>query len=242
MWSKKKIAEHYDRDAPTYDKTRYGGKGEGAYLEMHKEILFSLLGPIKGKSVLEICIGTGVYSRAISRSGGVAFGLDLSTEMLKQVKNSGGGRIYLIKGDAENIPIKASSIDAVICIRAIYFLPNLEKALNDINRVLRPEGLFIFNFFNTSALRYRIGAFRIKEQTIHNRPYKEMVNAIEKSNFKLVESVGYSWLPYRLFKSLAQTPEVLFPSAPLCIERLIRRLLPAEQAHLVFISCKKASI
>lgn len=242
MLSKKEMAEHYDRDAPTYDKIRYGGKGGEAYLEMHKEILFSLLGSIKGRLVLEICVGTGVYSRAISQLGGVAFGLDLSTEMLKQVKNSGGKEAFLIKGDAENLPIKANSMDAVICIRAIYFLPNLEKALSEINRVLKPGGLFIFNFFNTSALRYRVGAFRIKEQTIHNIPYKEMVKAIEKNNFKLVETVGASWLPFRLFAGWAQAPKVLFPSAPLRMERLIRKLLPAEQAHSVFISCRKASI
>ena len=69
-----------------------------------------------------------------------------------------------------------------------------------------------------------------------------MAKAIEKSNFELVKSVGYSWLPYRLFKGLAQMPEALFPSAPLRIERIIRKLLPAKQAHFVFVSCRKASI
>ena len=242
MLSKKEMAENYDRDALTYDKRRYEGKGGEAYLEMHKEILFPLLGPVKNKSVLEVCVGTGVYSRAIFQLGGIAFGLDLSAEMLKQAKNS-GEEVFLIKGDAENLPVKANSMDAVICIRAIYFLPNLEKALSEINRVLKPGGLFIFNFFNTSALRYRVGMFRVKEGAIlHNIPYKEMAKAIETSNFKLVESVGYSWLPYRLFKSLAQIPEALSPSAPLRIERLIRRLLPAEQAHFVFMSCKKVGI
>ena len=241
MLSKKGIAENYDREAPIYDKRRYEGKGGEAYLEMHKEILFPLLGPIKNKSVLEVCVGTGVYSKAISQLGGVAFGLDLSTEMLKQVKNS-GEEVFLIKGDAENLPIEASSMDAVICIRAFYFLPDLDKALSEINRVLKPEGLFIFNCFNASALRYRVGMFMIRGQSTHDMPYKEMIKAIEKSNFKLVESVGYSWLPYRLFKSWAQAPKILFPSAPLRIERLIHKLLPAEQAHFVFISCRKVSI
>ena len=242
MLSKKEVAENYDREAPVYDKRRYEGKGGEAYLQMHKEILLSLLGPIKNKSVLEICVGTGVYSKTISQLGGKVFGLDLSIEMLKQVRDPGGKEIFLIKGDAENLPIKTSSMDAVMCIRAIYFLPDLEKALSEINRVLKPEGLFVFNCFNTSALRYRIGAFRIKEQTLHNIPYKEMAKAIEKSNFELVKSVGYSWLPYRLFKGLAQMPEALFPSAPLRIERIIRKLLPAKQAHFVFVSCRKASI
>ena len=241
MLSKKEMAENYDGDAPTYDKRRYEGKGGEAYLEMHNEILFPLLGPIKNKSVLEVCVGTGVYSKAISKLGGIAFGLDISTEMLKQVKNS-GEEVFLIKGDAENLPIKASSMDAVICIRALYLLPNLAKVLSDVNRVLKPGGLFIFNFFNTSTLRYRIGMFMIKGQSTHDMPYKEMIKAIEKSNFKLVENVGYSWLPYRMFKSWAQAPKVLFPSAPLRIERFIRKLLPAEQAHFVFISCKKESI
>ncbi|MVX62672.1 methyltransferase domain-containing protein [Clostridium chromiireducens] len=70
---------------------------------------------------------------------------DFSKSMLKIAKNRLKEIDYKFtfqEINAENIPYKDGSFDVVIAQHMIYFVPNIEKALSEIRRVLSPGGIF----------------------------------------------------------------------------------------------------
>lgn len=59
-----------------------------------------------------------------------------------------------IIANAENIPLDDNSVDAVICSEVLMYIFDIEKAINEIARVLRPEGTIILttSFMPTPAI------------------------------------------------------------------------------------------
>ena len=55
--------------------------------------------------------------------------------------------LEFIQGDAENLPIAANTFDAVINVEASHCYPNFPRFLNEVARVLRPGGHFLYADF-----------------------------------------------------------------------------------------------
>ena len=49
-----------------------------------------------------------------------------------------------IRGDAEDLPYPAESFDAVINVESSHFYPHFDRFLNEVKRVLRPGGAFLY--------------------------------------------------------------------------------------------------
>jgi ubiquinone/menaquinone biosynthesis C-methylase UbiE len=72
---------------------------------------------------------------------GLAVGLDASRTMLAQgAAQPAEGNLAYLRGDAENLPFRAGSFDAVCCFAALYLIERPLKAVEEIVRVLAPGG------------------------------------------------------------------------------------------------------
>jgi ubiquinone/menaquinone biosynthesis C-methylase UbiE len=72
-------------------------------------------------------------------------GLDISARQLSKTRGV-DGRIQLIRGDVEYLPFEARSIDYVLAFGLLHHLPNQEKGLDEMRRVLKRSGyLFIMD-------------------------------------------------------------------------------------------------
>jgi ubiquinone/menaquinone biosynthesis C-methylase UbiE len=121
-----------------------------AYEELFVPALFAQWAPLmidiariqEGQRVLDVACGTGVVSRAaadrVGRTGSVV-GLDLNPAMLEV---AGGIRsdIEWRQGDAANLPFGDSEFDAVLCQSALFFFPDVDAAVAEMVRVVRPDG------------------------------------------------------------------------------------------------------
>ena len=68
-------------------------------------------------------------------------GLDASRTMLAQgASQAAEGNLAYLRGDAENLPFRAGSFDAVCCFAALYLIERPLKAVEEIVRVLAPGG------------------------------------------------------------------------------------------------------
>ena len=98
--------------------------------------------------VLEIGIGSGLnlpfYSREVRR----VYGVDPSVELQRMArKRVAAGRLpveFLSQSAEEPLPLPDASVDTVVVTWTMCSIPNVEQALQQMKRVLRPAGRLIF--------------------------------------------------------------------------------------------------
>lgn len=98
--------------------------------------------------ILDLACGIGTMADLILefRPQVKIIGLDLSHESLRLTQMSGtNGLNLLLQGTAYFLPLKGGSVDTVIMGNSIHLLAEPDKLLQEVRRVLRPEGLFAFN-------------------------------------------------------------------------------------------------
>lgn len=102
----------------------------------------------RNSNILELGCGSGKFWRKneekIDKSLNITLS-DFSKSMLKiakaKLKDSSCNFVFE-EINAENIPYDDNTFDIVIAQHMIYFVPDIEKALNEIKRVLKPGGVF----------------------------------------------------------------------------------------------------
>ncbi len=99
--------------------------------------------------ILDIATGTGDFAIMLAKINPKRIvGLDISKGMLevgrKKVAEKGlNNLIEMVLGDSENLPFDDESFDAVTVGFGVRNFENLDKGLQEINRVLRPGGIFV---------------------------------------------------------------------------------------------------
>jgi ubiquinone/menaquinone biosynthesis C-methylase UbiE len=133
-----------------YDQYRY--RTEPHILKCLDKIDF------KDKKILEIGLGQGADSEQIIKRGGIWSGLDLTQESVERVKL----RLKLRKldyqdiqqGSALQIPFKSQSFDLVFSHGVLHHIPNIQKAQEEIHRVLAPNGKLVVMLYAKRSLNY----------------------------------------------------------------------------------------
>lgn len=128
----------WDRNAGRYD--RFMRKDRAAY-----EKMYGLIRPVvKGKTVLELAAGTGLIAKNIVNAAAHIEATDASVEMIAEAKrNNHSAKLYFSVQDMFCLPYADKSFDVVIVSNALHIVPQPEKALAEIHRVLRDDGVLI---------------------------------------------------------------------------------------------------
>lgn len=117
-------------------------EGEDTYQEkVIKPNLLRILSPKAGQEILDVGCGQGYFSRAIAALGAKVVGIDIAGELVKIAKeNSGTNETYLVGSAEEMSRLEAGRFDSVICILALQNMKNMQAAIAEIARVLKPVG------------------------------------------------------------------------------------------------------
>lgn len=128
----------WDRNAGRYD--RFMRKDRAAY-----EKMYGLIRPVvKGKTVLELAAGTGLIAKNIVNAAAHIEATDASVEMIAEAKrNNQSAKLYFSVQDMFCLPYADKSFEVVIVSNALHIVPQPEKALAEIHRVLRDDGVLI---------------------------------------------------------------------------------------------------
>ena len=144
------------------------------YVDMHG---------LKGKKLLDIACGTGVLTEQFVRMGADVTAIDLTPKAVELTKKRlalYGLTANVIEGDAQKLPFPDNSFDYVCAWGCLMHMPLTEKAISEIQRVLKPggKGLAMMYHRNSVHLRYCIqlgrGILRFKylqydDQSLINR-------------------------------------------------------------------------
>ena len=111
-------------------------------------LAFELIGPVdlKGLRVLDVGCGRGgTVALLAEQFEAESAGVDLSPEAVAFCRRTHRGpRTHFEVGDAEHLPAKDETFDAVINIESSHTYPNLRAFFVEARRVLRPSGWFLY--------------------------------------------------------------------------------------------------
>ena len=109
-----------------------------------KSLCIKLLYPKPHDKVLDLCTGTGDLARLIKKQTpkAIVTGVDFSEKML-EIAKSKSSDINYIKKDVTNLPFLDNEFDFVTMGFGLRNIQNAEKAVEEVYRVLKPEGKFL---------------------------------------------------------------------------------------------------
>ena len=128
----------WDKNAGRYD--RFMRKDAAAY-----DRLYELLRPVvRQKTVLELATGTGLIAKHIVRYADHIEATDASQKIIEQAKQGvKSAKLYFSVQDMFHLPYADQSFDVVIVVNALHIVPEPEKALSEIRRVLKDDGVLV---------------------------------------------------------------------------------------------------
>ena len=149
----------WDKNAGRYDC--FMRKDRVAYEEM-----YALIWPVvKAKTVLELATGTGLIAKSIVNAAAHIEATDASAEMIAEAKRDNqSAKLHFSVQDMFCLPYADKSFDAVIVSNALHIVPQPEKALTEIHRVLKDDGVLIAPTFTHAGNSFsgKVRAFFMK--------------------------------------------------------------------------------
>lgn len=122
-------------------------------------IFLHLIGNVKGKSVLDVACGEGHLSRKLAEQTNCEIqitGIDASKKLIDiaQKKNEPfSSCIRFQVGDASRLEgLPSNSFDLAICNMALMFIKHYEEMIQEVARVLKPQGYFVFSLLHPCFL------------------------------------------------------------------------------------------
>ena len=151
--------DFWDKNAGRYD--RFMRKDAAAY-----ERLYELLCPVvRHKTVLELATGTGLIAKNIVNAAAHIEATDASPEMIIEAKRDNqSAKLHVSVQDMFHRPDADKSFDVAIVSNALHIVPQPEKALVEIRRVLKDDGVLIAPTFTHAENSFsgKVRAFFMK--------------------------------------------------------------------------------
>lgn len=179
-----------------------------------KKELIKEVRPYEGEVLLDVAGGTGdIANLYLQAGGGKATVCDLNKEMLAEgQKKFAGQNIEWRHADAENLPFENNQFDYYTISFGIRNVTNIDKALKEAYRVLKPGGKFaclelsqvdapllkkFYDFYSFKVIP-KVGQIIAGEA----EPYQYLVESIRKfpkpANFEnMIEQAGFAMVSYR---------------------------------------------
>jgi len=175
---------------------------------------------LTGRRFLDVGCGTG-WTLDLAQQRGARFtaGTDLAGRMLRRGANAGRGE--LVRSSAARLPFADSAFDVVLSVEALYYTINLDAAVAEIHRVLKPGGRFlcVVDLYRESpacqawvdALDVEVHALSIQQwlDTVLRAGFADAAANLLKDNAPITTEADFSpskWYPtwdaYRGFKEL----------------------------------------
>ena len=158
--------------------------------------MYELIRPVvKDKTVLELATGTGLIAKNIVNAAVHIEATDASSEMITEAKrNNHSVKLYFSVQDMFSLPYADKSFDVVIVSNALHIVVLPEKALAEIRRVLKDDGVLIAPTFTHAENSFsgKVKAFFMKLAgfPLHNKwTNEEYLSFLQQNGWTVQKSV-----------------------------------------------------
>jgi SAM-dependent methyltransferase len=114
----------------------------------------------QGELILDVGCGRAIDGARLWQKGAKVIGLEPSRVMIARAKeylSEGNARVALAQGVGETLPFKSHSFDKVMCKGALDHFISPSETMEEIARVLKPDGEMIVSIANFDSLGFRLG-------------------------------------------------------------------------------------
>ncbi|OGM99545.1 MAG: hypothetical protein A2817_01155 [Candidatus Yanofskybacteria bacterium RIFCSPHIGHO2_01_FULL_39_8b] len=197
MISEKEVVEYYDKI--------YNKKGINAMrpLDYYRQV-FAYLGTVPGKNLLDVGTGTGHILRAAQEAGLKIYGTDISPEAIRVAKdNVPDANLTVAAG--ENLPFSDNFFNYVVCFGSLEHFLDMNKGINEMIRVAKPEARFMIVVPNRNYFLWRFrGEYGTKQQDLKETlmDYNEWKEFFKKNGLEVknVYHDPWPWQSVKIFK------------------------------------------
>lgn len=126
----------------------------GTISRQRHRLCLRLMPRIEQARLLEIGYGSGIFLPELATRCTELHGIDIHPHAAQVAEQLARCQVFaqLRQGSAEDLPYESTSFDLVVALSALEFVPDPEKAAQEICRVLKPQGACILVTPGTSPL------------------------------------------------------------------------------------------
>jgi ubiquinone/menaquinone biosynthesis C-methylase UbiE len=184
--------QYYDDFSDSYER----GRGYG-YHQMIDDLEVQVTTPYaRDARVLELGCGTGLILARVAEVAKEAVGIDLSEGMAQRAKDRG---LDVHIGSVCDLPFEDDQFDLAYSFKVLAHVPDIDSAVREAARVIRPGGHLLLEFYNPWSLRYlakkaagpqRIGEDRTEADILTRWDSPRAIPRLLPPNLELVDYYG----------------------------------------------------
>lgn len=197
--------------------------------DRERDLLVSLLQPGSGERILEVGSGTGHFLREIAGYAALCVGIEPSSQMLRVAMSQPLENVGYVRGRGESLPFRDGAFDGLLYMTTLEFVRDVDAALREAARVVRPGGRMVFGVLSAEGpwarARRREGGlwrearfFRPAELETLLRPYGDVQIA-----YCVHAPPQLGWLPSPFLRLVDYVLRRLFPARGALIAALVSR-------------------
>jgi len=156
---------------------------------MEAKIISEFLDVKRGEKICDIACGSGQQSIKLAKRGCKVYGIDLNSKAIKTAKLIAKGYDCDFQvGNANRLPYNSNYFDKVVSVCALEHFENDEKALEEMYRVLKSNGVLVLTVdsFTYKGIKDRLKEVHRRDHHVVNYySYYEISKKLEKCRFKI---------------------------------------------------------
>lgn len=106
----------------------------------------------RGKHILDLGCGSGMFGSYLKRKGGAVTGIDMSEQMIKVASEV----IEAVQCDCISLPFEDNSFDIVVSSMLLHVVEDIDSAVSEMNRVLGEDGVGFIGIVHPESERWDI--------------------------------------------------------------------------------------
>ena len=259
--SKNELLKKEFSRAKEYASEYHGDHPKAHLFNTRIQRVSELLGEFNNGKVLDIGCGPGIIGNTFRGKPIEYYGVDISEEMIKVCNDTFGHdqQFRFSLGRVESLSFPDSCFDVVLCLGMFEYVQDVHLAMNDIGRVLKPNGVFIVTMLNSVSpyriweryiywkiinFRSKINRLKIKEKDRESTKGSKMILYTETVFRDLLTNVGLAIedVVYYDFNLFIPPMDSFFPKASVFISKKLEYMCRSKLKFLgtgFIIKCRK---
>lgn len=143
-------------------------------MDTEKSMTMGLLKPANGDQILDVGCGSGIFTEFFIDAGAGVFGLDISVPMIRDARARLQGKdFHSVAGTMYQLPFDDERFDKTVSITALEFVPDAQRAIDEMFRVTKPGGWVVVSTLNSlsSWAERRMKAAENDENSVFREAY-----------------------------------------------------------------------